>query len=58
LPLQDYGGVKILLVPLAIAAFVVFLLVLGAIGFAVSFAVLALLGRAWRLVGGGRRSRR
>jgi Trk-type K+ transport system membrane component len=42
--------VKLLLVPLAIGAFVVFLIVLGAIGFAVAFAVLAVLGRAWRLV--------
>jgi hypothetical protein len=52
--LQDYGGVKVLLVPIAISAFVIFLLVLGAIGFAVSFAVLAVLGRAWRLISGGR----
>lgn len=41
---------KLLLVPLAIVAFVIFLLVLGAIGFAVAFAILAVLGRAWRLV--------
>jgi hypothetical protein len=58
LPLQDYAAVKLLLVPFAIVAFVVFLLVLGAIGFAVSFAVLAVLGRGWRLVSGGRPSRR
>ena len=45
---------KILFVPIVIVAFVIFLLVLGAIGFAVSFAVLAVLGRAWRLVSGGR----
>ena len=45
---------KILFVPIVIVAFVLFLLVLGAIGFAVSFAVLAVLGRAWRLVSGGR----
>lgn len=44
---------KLLLVPLAILAFVLFLLVLGAIGFAVTFAILAVLGRAWRLVSGG-----
>jgi hypothetical protein len=42
------------LVPLAILAFILFLLVLGAIGLAISFAVLAVLGRAWRLVSGGR----
>jgi hypothetical protein len=46
--------VKLLLVPLAILAFVLFLLVLGAIGLAISFAVLAVLGRAWRLVSGRR----
>jgi hypothetical protein len=46
--------VKLLFVPIAIVAFVIFLLVLGAIGFAVAFAVLAVLGRAWRLVSGGR----
>jgi hypothetical protein len=52
--LQDYAAVKLLLVPFAVIAFVVFLLVLGAIGFAVAFAVLAVLGRAWRLVSGAR----
>ena len=45
---------KLLFVPIAIVAFVIFLLVLGAIGFAVAFAVLAVLGRVWRLVSGGR----
>ena len=54
LPLQDYADVKLLLIPFAILAFVIFLLVLGAIGFAVSFAVLAVLGRVWRLVTSGR----
>lgn len=48
---------KLLLLPVAIVAFLVFLLVLGAIGLAVAFGVLAVLGRAWRLVAGGRRSR-
>jgi len=48
--LQDYAGVKLLLVPLAILAFVLFLLLLGAIGLAISFAVLYVFGRAWRLV--------
>lgn len=52
-PLQDYAGVKLLLIPFAVIAFVIFLLVLGAIGFAVAFAVLAVLGRGWRLVSGG-----
>lgn len=54
IPLQDYGGVKLLLVPLAIVAFVLFLLVLGAIGLAISFAVLYVFGGVWRLVSGGR----
>jgi uncharacterized membrane protein YedE/YeeE len=59
LPLQDYAGVKLLLVPLAILAFVLFLLVLGAIGLAISFAVIYVVGGAWRLVSGsGRRGRR
>ncbi|HET7455301.1 MAG TPA: hypothetical protein VFJ76_07255 [Solirubrobacterales bacterium] len=48
---------KLLFVPIVVVAFVIFLLVLGAIGFAVSFAVLAVLGRAWRLVSGGRSRR-
>ncbi|HEU5251909.1 MAG TPA: hypothetical protein VFU16_01110 [Solirubrobacterales bacterium] len=45
---------KLLLVPLAIIAFVLFLLVLGAIGLAISFAVIYVVGGAWRLVSGGR----
>jgi uncharacterized membrane protein YedE/YeeE len=56
--LQDYAGVKLLLVPLAIVAFVLFLLVLGTIGLAISFAVIYLVGAAWRLVTGGRRHSR
>jgi hypothetical protein len=53
--------VKVLLIPFAILAFVLFLLVLGAIGLAISFAILYVLGGIWRLVSGvGRvgRSRR
>jgi hypothetical protein len=45
----------VLLVPLAILAFVLFLLLLGAIGLAISFAVLYFCSRAWRLFSGGRR---
>jgi uncharacterized membrane protein YedE/YeeE len=52
--LQDYAGVKLLLVPLAIVAFVLFLLVLGAIGLAIAFGVIYVVGGAWRLVSGGR----
>lgn len=40
--------VKILLIPLAIVAFIVFLIVLGAIGLGIAFAILALLNRIWR----------
>lgn len=49
---------KLLLIPVAILAFLIFLLVLGAIGFAVAFAVLYVLGRIWRLLSAGRPSRR
>lgn len=45
---------KFLLVPLAIVAFVLFLLLLGAIGLAISFAVIYVVSGAWRLVSGGR----
>ncbi len=45
---------KLLLIPLAIVAFVLFLLLLGAIGLAISFAVIYVVGGAWRLVTGGR----
>lgn len=40
---------KFLLVPFAIVAFVLFLLLLGAIGLLVSMAVLSVFGRIWRL---------
>lgn len=52
--LQDYGSVKLLLIPLAIVAFVIFLLILGAIGLAVAFAVLFVFNRFWRLISGAR----
>lgn len=45
---------KVLLVPLAILAFVLFLLVLGAIGLAIAFGVIYVFSGAWRLVSGGR----
>lgn len=54
-PLQDYAGVKLLLVPLAILAFVLFLLILGAIGLAIAFGVIYVVGGIWRFVSGGRR---
>jgi hypothetical protein len=42
--------VKLLFVPFAIVAFVLFLLLLGAIGLVVSMGVLALFGKIWRVV--------
>jgi uncharacterized membrane protein YedE/YeeE len=50
--------VKFLLIPLAIIAFVLFLLILGAIGLAIAFGIIYLVGGAWRLVSGGRPARR
>jgi Flp pilus assembly protein TadB len=42
--------VKILFVPVAILAFVVFLIVLGAIGLGIAFLILAAVGKIWRVV--------
>ncbi len=41
---------KVLLIPIAIVAFLIFLIVLGAIGLACAFLILATLGKLWRLV--------
>ena len=47
---------KVLLIPIAIIAFIVFLIVLGAIGLGVAFIVIALVGKFFKLIGaGGRR---
>jgi hypothetical protein len=46
--------VKLLFVPFAIVAFVLFLLLLGAIGLVISMGVLATLGKLWRLLFGAR----
>jgi hypothetical protein len=46
---------KILLIPIAIIAFIIFLIVLGAIGLGVAFLVLATLGKIWRLISGAGR---
>jgi hypothetical protein len=40
--------VKVLLVPLAIVAFALFLLAIGAFGLFVSMAVISLFGQLWR----------
>ena len=49
---------KVLLIPFAIALFVLFLLLLGAIGLMVSMAVLSAFGRIWRLLNSGAQPRR
>ena len=46
---------KVLLIPILIVAFLVFLIVLGAIGLGVSFLILATLGKIWRLITGAGR---
>jgi hypothetical protein len=46
---------KLLLIPIAIVAFILFLIVLGAIGLGISFIILATLGKIWRLIGGAGR---
>lgn len=46
---------KLILIPIAIIAFIVFLIVLGAIGLGVSFIILATLGKGWRLLSGAGR---
>lgn len=46
---------KYLLIPLAALAFIVFLIVLGAIGLGIAFLVIYVAGKIWRLlVYGGR----
>jgi uncharacterized protein (DUF2062 family) len=42
--------VKILLVPLAIIAFIIFLIVLGAIGLGVAFVIISIVRWIWRFV--------
>jgi hypothetical protein len=47
---------KVLLIPIAVVAFIVFLIVLGAIGLGVAFIVIATIGKFFSLLGaGGRR---
>ena len=47
---------KVLLIPIAIIAFIVFIIVLGAIGLGVAFLVIATIGKFFSLLGaGGRR---
>ena len=49
--------VKVLLIPFAVVAFILFLLLLGAIGLTIALGVLWVCGRAWRLVSRGGRAR-
>jgi predicted membrane metal-binding protein len=42
--------VKILFVPLVVLAFILFLIVLGAIGLGVAFVLIAVVGKVWRLL--------
>ena len=47
---------KLLLIPIAVIAFIVFLIVLGAIGLGVAFIIIATVGKFFSLIGGaGRR---
>lgn len=41
---------KILLIPLAILAFIIFLVVLGAIGLGVAFVIISIVRGIWRFV--------
>jgi hypothetical protein len=47
--------VKVLLIPIAIVAFVLFLLAIGAFGLLVSMAVISFFGQLWRGISGGGR---
>jgi Flp pilus assembly protein TadB len=42
--------VKILFVPLVVLAFILFLIVLGAIGLGVAFVLIAVVGKLWRVL--------
>jgi hypothetical protein len=44
------ASLKVLLIPLGIAAFLLFLLVIGAVGLGVAMAVISALSWLWRLV--------
>lgn len=46
---------KLLLIPILVIAFIVFLIFLGAIGLGVAFIILATLGKIWKLIGGAGR---
>lgn len=54
------ASLKVLLLPLGIAAFIVFLLIIGAIGLSVAMLVISAVSWLWRLAfrGGSRAERR
>ena len=54
-PVRFSAVAKLLLIPIAVIAFIVFLVVLGAIGLGVSFIILATLGKIWKLISGAGR---
>lgn len=54
-PLVSFA-LKLLLIPIAIIAFIIFLIVLGAIGLGIAFLILATLGKIWRMLGGAGRA--
>jgi Flp pilus assembly protein TadB len=41
---------KILFVPLVVVAFILFLIVLGAIGLGIAFLLIAIVGKIWRVL--------
>jgi predicted membrane metal-binding protein len=41
---------KLLFVPLAVLAFILFLIVLGAIGLGIAFMLIAVVGKLWRVL--------
>ena len=49
-PLVSFS-LKVLLIPVAIVAFIVFIIVLGAIGLGIAFIILATVGKIWRTIG-------
>ena len=46
---------KVLLIPVLIVGFIIFLIVLGAIGLGIAFIILATLGKIWRMISGAGR---
>lgn len=49
---------KILLIPLGIAVFLLFVLLVGALALLISMTVITLAGRVWRVASGGSKTNR